>query len=156
MTRAALLAGLVAFAGCKKNSRPPALGEAVAVEQPGGAATQLIAQGSEIPTSATESFTTSRDDERRLAIHVLRGGGRTASKMQSEGWWLVDGVQPGRAGEPRVHVTFEVDAQGGLSVSARQEDRKLKVSRTDAEDGKLKPAQLAEPDDSEDAEDDPD
>jgi len=156
MKSALPLAALVAFAGCKSHSRPPALGEAVAVEQPGGSATQLIAQGSEIPTSATESFTTSRDDERKLAIHVLRGAGRTAGKMHSEGWWLVDGVQPGRAGEPRVYVTFEVDAQGGLSISARQEDRKLKVSRTDSDEAKLKPASLAEPDDSEDSEDDPD
>ena len=87
---------------------------------------------------------------------MLRGPGRTAGKMHSEGWWLVDGVQPGRAGEPRVYVTFEVDAQGGLNISARQEDRKLKVSRTDSADAKLKPASLAEPDDSEDSEDDPD
>ena len=155
MRGALLLAGVLALAGCKRNSRPPALGEAVAVEQPGGSATQLIAQGSEMPTSATESFTTSRDDERRLAIHVLRGTGRTAGKLHSEGWWVVDGVQPAKAGEPRVHVTFEVDAQGGLAVSARQNDRKLKVSRTDAEDGKLKPAALSEPDDSEDADEDP-
>jgi molecular chaperone DnaK (HSP70) len=155
MRRALLLAGVLALAGCKKSSRPPALGEAVAVEQPGGSATQLIAQGSEIPTSATESFTTSRDDERRLAIHVLRGTGRTAGKLHSEGWWVVDGVQPAKAGEPRVHVTFEVDAQGGLAVSARQDDRKLRVSRTDPDDAKLKPAALAEPDDSEDADEDP-
>src|SRR5262249_23078179 len=80
MKRALLLAALLALVGCKKSSRPPALGEALAVEQPGGSVTQLIAQGTEIPTSATESFTTSRDDERRLAIHVLRGSGRTASK----------------------------------------------------------------------------
>ena len=155
MKRALLLAALLALVGCKKSSRPPALGEALAVEQPGGSVTQLIAQGTEIPTSATESFTTSRDDERRLAIHVLRGSGRTASKLQSEGWWTVDGVQPGRAGEPRVYVTFEVDAQGGLAVSARQEDHKLKVSRAD-EDQKLKPAALTEPDESEDSEEDPD
>jgi len=156
MRRQLLLAALVALAGCKKSSRPPALGDALAVEQPGGLATQLIAQGSEIPTSATESFTTSRDDEKRLAIHVLRVSGRTASKMQSDGWWVVDGVQPGRAGEPRIFVTFEVDAQGGLNVSARQEDHKLKVSRSDQDDAKLKPAALSEPDDSEDTEDDPD
>ena len=154
MRRALLLAGVLALAGCKRNSRPPALGEAVAVEQPGGSATQLIAQGSEVPTSATESFTTSRDDERRLAIPVLRGTGRTAGKLHSDGWWTIDGLQAARAGEPRVQVTFEVDAQGGLTVSARQDDHKLKVSRTD--DAKLKPAALAEPDDSEDAEDDPD
>lgn len=156
MRGALLLAGVFALAGCKSHSRPPALGEAVAVEQPGGSATELIAQGSEIPTSATESFTTSRDDERRLAIHVLRGSGRTADKLHSEGWWLVDGVQAGRAGEPRVYVTFEVDSQGGLNVSARQEDRKLKVSHTNPDDAKLKPAPLAEPDDSEDSADDPD
>jgi len=155
MREVLLLAALLAFPGCKRSSRPPALGEALAVEQPGGTATQLIAQGTEIPTSATESFTTSRDDERRLAIHVLRGSGRTASKLQSGGWWTVDGVQPGRAGEARVFVTFEVDGQGGLNVSARQEDHKLKVSRAD-DDPKLKPAALSEPDDSEDAEDDPD
>ena len=155
MKRALLLAALLALVSCKKSSRPPALGEALAVEQPGGSVTQLIAQGTEIPTSATESFTTSRDDEKRLAIHVLRGSGRTASKLQSEGWWTVDGVQPGRAGEPRVYLTFEVDAQGSLTVSARQEDHKLTVSRAD-DDAKLKPAALSEPDDSEDSEEDPD
>ena len=156
MRRVLLLAGVLALAGCKRSSRPPALGEAVAVEQPGGSATQLIAQGTEIPTSATESFTTSRDDEKRIAIHVLRGTGRTAGKMHSEGWWTVDGVQPGRAGEPRIQVTFEVDGQGALSVSARQEDRKLKVSRLESTEVKLKPAALVEPDDEmDDAEDEP-
>src|SRR2546423_14495255 len=130
MRPALLVAGVLALAGCKRNSRPPALGEAVAVEQPGGSATQLIAQGSEMPTSATESFTTPRDDERRLAIHVLRGTGRTAGKLHSEGWRGVDGVQPAKAGEPRVHVTFEVDAQGGLAVSARPDGRQLKGGRT--------------------------
>jgi len=150
-----LTLAIVAF-GCKSHSRPPALGESVAVEQPGGSATQLIAQGTEIPTSATESFTTSRDDEKRIAIHVLRGTGRTAGKMHSEGWWTVDGVQPGRAGEPRIQVTFEVDGQGALSVSARQEDRKLKVSRLESTEVKLKPAALVEPDDEmDDAEDEP-
>jgi molecular chaperone DnaK len=148
----------LAIAGfaCKSHSRPPALGESIAVEQPGGFATQLIAQGTEIPTSATESFTTSRDDEKRIAIHVVRGAGRTAGKMRSEGWWAIDGVQPGRAGEPRIQVTFEVDGQGGLSVSARQDDRKLKVSRLESTEVKLKPAALVEPDDDMDeAEDEP-
>jgi len=154
MKQTLLLLGLLSLASCKKETRPPALGEAVSVEQPGGSVTQLIGQGSEIPTSATESFTTSRDDERKLAIHVLRGAGRTADKLHSEGWWVVDGLTPGRAGEARVMVTFEVDAQGGLNVSARQEDRKLKVSKVDSE-AKLKPASLSEPDDDgEDAQDD--
>jgi hypothetical protein len=52
-------------------------------------------------------------------------------------------------------VTFEVDGQGRLSVSARQDDRKLKVTRVDSTDVKLKPAALVEPGDVEDAQDDP-
>ena len=155
MNRTLLLIGLLALAACKSQARPPSLGEALAIEQPGGSVTQLIAQGSEIPTSATEGFTTAQDDERRLAIHVLRGSGRTAAKLHSDGWWLVDGLEPAPAGEPRVMVTFEVDAHGTLNVSARQDDRKLRVSRTD-ESARLRPAPLAEPDEFEDAEADPD
>ena len=152
--RRVLLAVLVA-AACKREGRPPSLGEAISVEQPGGSASQLFSQGSEIPTSATESFTTAKENEKRLYVHVLRGAGRTAANLKSEAWWEIDGVSAGRAAEPRVMVTFEVDGQGGLNVSARQEDHKLKVSRAD-DDPKLKPAALSEPDDSEDAEDDPD
>jgi molecular chaperone DnaK (HSP70) len=128
----------------------------VAIEQPGGTTTQLIGQGSEIPTSATESFTTTKDDEKRIALHVLRGSGRSASNLNSEGWWVVEGVSAGKTGEPRVLVTFEVDAQGALSVSAREEDRKLKVSKVAADARtKLSPAPLSEPDDGEDLDDDP-
>lgn len=155
MSRRLVLVFVLALASCKSESRPPALGESIAVEQPGGSVTQLVEQGTEIPTSATEGFTTSRDDESRIAIHVVRGTGRTAGKLRSDGWWMVDGVNPGRAGEPQVEVTFEVDGQGRLSVSARQDDRKLKVTRVDSTDVKLKPAALVEPGDVEDAQDDP-
>jgi molecular chaperone DnaK (HSP70) len=153
---APLLCAALLFASCKKDARPPSLGEAVAIEQPGGTATQLISRGSEIPTSATESFTTAKDEEKRIALHVLRGSGRSAAGLSSEGWWVVDGISSGKAGEPRVLVTFEVDGQGALSVSAREEDRKLKVSKADDEGhAKLSPAPLSEPDEGEDVDDDP-
>jgi molecular chaperone DnaK (HSP70) len=155
MRLAVPVAVALALAGCKSESRPPALGESIAVEQPGGSATQLIEQGTEIPTSATEGFTTSRDDEKRIAIHVLRGAGRTAGKLRSDGWWTVDGINPGRAGEPVIQVTFELDGQGRLSVSARQDQRKLKVARVDDSEVKLKPAALVEPGDQDESEDDP-
>lgn len=151
MRRALLL--LVLVAACKKESRPPSLGEALSVEQPGGSVAQLVSQGSEIPTSATESFTTAKDDERRLVIHVLRGTGRTAGKLHSDGFWTVDGVAPAKAGEPHVMVTFELDAQGQLSVQAREEDRRLAVRKLEKSD-KLAPSPLSEPDDEEDAEQD--
>src|SRR5205823_1742876 len=62
MRRAVLAILLVA--ACKRQARPPSLGEAISVEQPGGSASQLFSQGSEIPTSATESFTTAKDNEK--------------------------------------------------------------------------------------------
>lgn len=158
LRRFVLLAGLggpLLLPGCKKESRPPSLGEALSVEQPGGSVAQLVSQGSEIPSSATESFTTAHDDDKKVAIHVLRGAGRTADKLHSDGWWTVDGVTPGKAGEAKVMVTFELDAQGLLSVVAREDERKLVVRKLDkAPEGKLAPSPLSEPDDDEDAEDD--
>src|SRR5437870_5547981 len=124
--RRTLLAVLIA-AACKREGRPPSLGEAISVEQPGGSASQLFSQGSEIPTSATESFTTGKDNEKRLYVHVLRGAGRTAANLKSEAWWEVDGVSAAKAAEPRVMVTFEVDGQGHLALSAREDDRRLSV-----------------------------
>jgi molecular chaperone DnaK (HSP70) len=149
------LASTLALAACKKGTPPPSLGEPVSIEQPGGAATQLIERGSEIPTSATESFTTVRDGERHIAVHLLRGAGKSAQKLRDEGWWVVDGVSVGRAGQPRVLVTFEVDSQGALSVTAREGDRKLRVAKVDNADRTvLAPAPLSEPDEEEDAADD--
>jgi molecular chaperone HscA len=138
---------------CKKDTRPPSLSEAISVEQPGGSASQLFTQGSEIPTSATESFTTAHDDEKRLLIHVLRGAGRTAGGLSSDGWYSVDGLEGTKAGEPKVMVTFEVDAQGQLGLTARQDDRRLAVKKIVKQD-KFAPSPLTEPDDDEDADDD--
>jgi molecular chaperone DnaK len=139
---------------CKRDTRPPSLTQAISVEQPGGSASQLFTQGSEIPTSATESFTTARDGEKRIVIHVLRGAGRTAGGLGSDGWYAVEGVSEAKAGEPRIMVTFEVDAQAQLSLTAREDDRRLSVTKVEKQ-GSLRPSPLTEPDDEEDeAEDD--
>ncbi|HZR08519.1 MAG TPA: Hsp70 family protein [Myxococcales bacterium] len=152
--RRAVFAILLA-AACKKEARPPSLGEAISVEQPGGSASQLFSQGSEIPTGATESFTTAKENDKRIYVHVLRGAGRTAAALHSDGWWEVDGVSPGAVGEPRVMVTFELDAQGQLSLTAREEDRRLAVKKLDGSPAKAAPSPLTEPDDDEDVEEDP-
>jgi molecular chaperone DnaK (HSP70) len=154
MIRRALLLFL-ALCACKKDARPPSLGDAISVEQPGGSAAQLFSQGSEIPTSATESFTTAKDGDRRILIHVLRGPGRTAEKLSSDGWWSIDGLSSAKAGEPRVMVTFEVDAQGHLSLSAREDEKRLAVKRVEKSADRFAPSPLTEPDDDEDTEEDP-
>jgi molecular chaperone DnaK (HSP70) len=155
MRKAAVLLLFTAAAACKRETRPPALGEAISVEQPGGSASQLFTQGSEIPTSATESFTTAKDNDTRIYVHVLRGAGRTAASLHSESWWEIGGVAPARAGDPRVDVTFEVDPQGQLGVTAREEDRRLPVKKLEKAPDKLAPSPLTEPDDDEDMEEDP-
>jgi len=152
--RRAVVALLLA-AACKREARPPSLGEAISVEQPGGSASQLFSQGSEIPTGATESFTTAKENDKRIYVHVLRGAGRTAGALHSDGWWEVDGVSPAPVGEPRVMVTFELDAQGQLSLTAREEDRRLAVKKLDASPARAAPSPLTEPDDDEDVEEDP-
>ncbi len=146
---------LLLVAACKKEARPPSLGEAFSVEQPGGSVAQLVGQGNELPTSATEAFTTAKDGEQRLRIHVLRGAGKTADKLKTESWWSIDGVGPAKAGEPKVMVTFDLDGQGQLTVTAREEDHKLAVKKLEAAD-KVAPSPLVEPDDQDDAADDPD
>jgi molecular chaperone DnaK (HSP70) len=145
---------LVLLAACKKETRPPSLGEPLSVEQPGGSVAQLFSQGSEIPTSATESFTTKKDGEKHILIHILRGAGRTADKLHSDGWWMVDGLNSAKAGEPRVLVTFELDGQGQVSLSAREDERRLAVKKVDKGEGKLAPSPLTEPDDDEDLDED--
>jgi molecular chaperone DnaK (HSP70) len=151
--RRALLLVLL-LSACKKDERPPSLGQPVSVEQPGGSVAQLFSQGSEIPTSATESFTTRKDGEKHILIHVLRGAGRTADKLHSDGWWMVEGVNSAKAGEARVMVTFELDAQGQVSLSAREDERRLAVRKVDKGAEKLAASPLTEPDDEEDLEQD--
>lgn len=150
---AALAALALAQAGCPAR-RPASLAEPLSVEQPGGTVSQLVAQGSELPTSATESFTTSRDGETALLIHLLRGPGHAAARLSSEGFWMVEDVASARAGAPLVLVTFEVDARGQVSLSAREGARRLPVRTLAAPPRGILPARLSEPDEPDDSSDD--
>lgn len=147
---AALAALALAQAGCPPR-RPAALAEPLSVEQPGGTVSQLVAQGSELPTSATESFTTSRDGETALLLHLLRGAGHAASGLSSDGFWMVEEVAADRAGVPLVLVTFELDARAQVSVSAREGARRLPVRRLAAPPPGTPPARLSEPDEPDDS-----
>ncbi len=150
------LVSTIAAAGtaCTHDGRPPALGESISVEQSGGAATQLIGSGTQLPVAATESFTTARDGEKKLYVHVLRGAAKKAGKLASDSWWAIDGIPEGKAGEPRIFVTFELDAKADLTLSARQESFKLKAMKLERAPDGAKPAPLTEPDDGDDGPDD--
>ncbi len=149
----AVVIAVSAITGCSSRGAPPSLADSISVEQPGGAATQLLGSGTQLPTSATESFTTSSENQKKIYIHVLRGSAKKAGKLSSDGWYAIDGVMDGPAGGPQVFVTFELDANAQLTLTARQEQFKLKALKVEKTDG-LRPAPLTEPDDDDEAEDD--
>lgn len=150
---AALVAGALAQAACAPR-RPASLAEPLSVEQPGGTVSQLVAQGSELPTSATESFTTSRDGETTLLLHLVRGPGHAAARLSSEGFWMVEEVPAARAGAPLVLVTVELDARAQITVSAREGARRLPVRKLAAAPPGAPLARLSEPDEPDDSGDD--
>ncbi|MBI3978785.1 MAG: Hsp70 family protein, partial [Chloroflexi bacterium] len=92
----------------------------LAIETLGGVATPLIPRNTMIPTSRTETFTTARDNQRSVEIHVLQGERPMAAENKTLGRFILDGLLPAPRGLPQIEVTFDVDANGILNVSARE------------------------------------
>src|SRR3982074_3815240 len=89
------------------------------VETQGGVMTVLIPRNTTIPTSKTETFTTAADGQTSVEVHVLQGERPMASENKSLGRFVLDGILPAPRGAPQVEVTFDIDANGILHVSAR-------------------------------------
>ena len=89
------------------------------LETLGGVATPLISRNTTIPTSKGEAFTTAADNQTSVEIHVFQGERPMAADNKSIGRFILDGVLPAPKGAPQVEVTFDIDANGILSVSAK-------------------------------------
>lgn len=89
------------------------------VETLGGIATALIARNTPIPVKRTETFTTAADMQSSVTIHVFQGERPMASDNTSLGEFNLDGLPPAPRGIPKIEVTFDIDSNGILSVSAR-------------------------------------
>lgn len=81
----------------------------------------LIHRNTRIPTRATQTFTTAKDNQSGLRIHVLQGEHAKASQNRSLAHFELSGIPPMPAGEARIEVTFQLDRDGLLTVSAREE-----------------------------------
>jgi molecular chaperone DnaK len=89
------------------------------IETLGGVATPLIPRNTTIPTSKSQVFSTAADNQPSVEIHVLQGERAMAADNKSLGRFMLDGILPAPRGVPQIEVTFDLDANGILSVSAR-------------------------------------
>lgn len=89
------------------------------IETMGGVMTKLIEKNTTIPTKADQVFSTAEDNQSAVIIHVLQGERKQATYNKSLGQFNLEGIQPAPRGMPQVEVTFDLDADGILNVSAK-------------------------------------
>ena len=89
------------------------------IETMGGVMTTMIAANTTIPTKKTEVYSTASDNQPGVQIHVLQGERPMASQNKSLGMFNLDGIPPAPRGVPQIEVTFDIDANGMLHVSAK-------------------------------------
>jgi molecular chaperone DnaK len=89
------------------------------IETLGGVATKLIQSNTTIPTKRSEVFSTAADNQPSVEIHVIQGERPMAKDNKTIGRFILDGIPPAQRGVPQIEVTFDIDANGILNVSAK-------------------------------------
>jgi molecular chaperone DnaK len=89
------------------------------IETLGGVMTTLIGRNTTIPTKKSETFSTAADSQTSVEVHVLQGERSIAGQNRTLGRFHLDGIPPAPRGSPQVEVTFDIDANGIVNVSAR-------------------------------------
>ncbi|MCR3756232.1 MAG: chaperone protein DnaK [Candidatus Westeberhardia cardiocondylae] len=92
------------------------------IETMGGIMTTLISKNTTIPTKHSQIFSTAEDNQSAVTIHVLQGERKRAADNKSLGQFNLDGISPAMRGIPQIEVTFDIDADGILHVSAKDKN----------------------------------
>lgn len=107
------------------------------IETMGGVSTKLIERNTTIPTSKSEVFSTAADNQNQVEVHVLQGEREFASDNKSLGRFILDGIAPAPRGIPQIEVTFNLDANGILNVTAKDKGTGKEQSITIQNSGNL-------------------
>ena len=91
----------------------------LSIETLGGVATKLIERNTTIPTKKSQIFSTAADNQTAVDIHVVQGERQFARDNKTLGQFRLDGIPPARRGVPQIEVTFDIDANGIVNVSAK-------------------------------------
>jgi len=104
----------------------------LAIETLGGVATAMIPRNTTIPTKKTETFSTAADSQTSVEVHVLQGERPMAAQNRTLGKFHLTGIPPAPRGVPQIEVTFDIDANGILNVTAKDtatgKDQKITIT----------------------------
>ena len=114
----------------------------VGIETMGGIATKLIERNATIPTSKSEVFSTAADNQPQVEIHVVQGEREMVADNKSLGRFVLDGIAPAPRGLPQIEVTFNIDANGILNVTAKDKGTGKEQSITIQNSGNLDKAEV--------------
>ena len=113
------------------------------IETMGGVRTPLIDRNTTIPTSKSEVFSTASDNQPQVEIHVLQGEREFAKDNKSLGRFILDGIAPAPRGVPQIEVTFNLDANGILNVTAKDKGTGKEQSITIQNSGNMSKDDIA-------------